>query len=346
MKTILWTVVLCIMAGTLFSVIDETITIDATLMQSLRDNLNTANPPDPFIHQYLSDQRDDEGDLIEPADERISNFNYALAGCAKNAMYYAIKYHTLDNDDLNIVDHLIRGICNDTSSYNYVYIKPTTMTSPNQAVSGANPGSIVQLIFNTDNVYSYCEDIPFDSGNLHLNNYGTLDTLSNYNRLYYASDGLAYVSFIYDMLFHEMTTAQQQDAEENIEILSGYLYNYLKNPTEIGMTAWSSFYSPFWANIYTNGGINWNDGHDKINIVGARPFELIASLGYSRLVLGHLPGNDLILDWVIYMMDSVPIQEDINGMLQYIVKKSGAYCGGYAYASQALKASPQFFSQH
>jgi hypothetical protein len=330
------------MTVTLFSVIDETITIDATLMQSLRDNLDTANPPDPLIHRYLFYQRDDEGDLIEPADERISGFNGQLADYAKDAMYYAIKYHTPVYDSA-IVDHLIRGICNDTSSDNYVYIKPTTMTSPNQAVSGANPGSIVQLIFNTDNVYFYCNGVPFDSGNLHLNNYGTLDTLSNYNRLYYASDGLAYVSFIYDMLYEEMTDGQKQDTQENIEILSGYLYNYLKNPTAIGMTAWSSFYSPFWANTSGDGSINWGDGYDKINILGARSFELIASLGYSRLVLGHLPGNDPILDWVIYMMDSVPIQEDINGMLQYIVKKSGAYCGGYGYASQALKASPQFF---
>lgn len=151
------------------------------------------------------------------------------------------------------------------------------------------------------------------------------------------------MSFIFDMLYYEMMPAQRSLAMENISILSGYLYNYLQNPTAIGMSNWNNHYSPFWANTNASGSIIWTDGYDKINLVGTRSFEILASLGYSRLVLGHMPGNDQILDWVMYMLDSVPIQEDFHGLLQYIVKKSGAFVSGYGYASQALKGPPQIF---
>lgn len=71
--------------------------------------------------------------------------------------------------------------------------------------------------------------------------------------------------------------------------------------------------------------------------------ETICALGYSRLVLGYLPGNDEILDWALYMLNTVPIQEDFHGVLSYIVKKSGAHVSGYDYASQAFEGPPQIF---
>lgn len=340
MKTTLFIALLCLMVSTLCSVIDRTITMDAPLMQSLRDNLNQSTAPDPLIYDYLYSWRNDEEDLLDSSEERVIYFNQNIANFARDAIYLAVKYHTLNTSQLQSVQNLINGICNDPTSNEYVYIKPPGMTSPNQAVSGANPGSIVQLIYNTDNDYSYCDRLPFRTDP----NQGFISSdLDNYNRVYYASNGLAFVSFIYDMLYYEMTPTQRALAFENIEILSGYLYNYLQNPTTIGMTPWNNHYSPFWANTNANGSIIWSDGHDKINLVGARSYELLASLGYSRLVLGHMPGNDQILDWVMDMYDSVPIQEDFQGLLEYIFKKSGAYVGGYGYASQALKGTPQIF---
>ncbi|MCB5259630.1 MAG: hypothetical protein WC179_05730 [Candidatus Cloacimonadaceae bacterium] len=214
------------------------------------------------------------------------------------------------------------------------------MTSPNQSIDGTNPGSIVQLIYNTDNNYSYCERLPFSTdpypGFISSN-------LDNYNRLYYASNGLTFVSFIYDMLYYKMTDVQKSAASENIEILSGYLYNYLQRPALIGMTPWSTFYSPFWANSNEAGTIDWTNGHNKVNLLGARPLETICALGYSRLVLGYLPGNDEILDWVLYRLTTAPIQEDFHGVLSYIVKQSGAQVSGYDYASQAFEGPPQIF---
>lgn len=328
--------------STLSAVIDRTITIDYQLMQSLRDNLDEATAPDEFIHTYLSENRSngDGDDLFEP-DSKIVLFNQQLAYRARDAMYLAIKYHYLNTDQLQTVQNLIKGICNDSTSPYYVYIKPSGMTSPNQTVSGSDPGSIVHLICNSDNDYSYCETLPFTNN---PNNGFNNSTLSNYDRLYYASNGLAFVSFIYDMLYYEMTPTQRALATENIHILSGYLYNYLNNPSAIGVSDWNDHYAPLWANTDQWGTIIWEpEGFDKINIVGPRPYELLASLGYSRLVLGHSPNNDTILDWVMYMLDSVTIQGDFQGLLQYIVKKSGAFVNGYGYASQALKASPQLF---
>lgn len=341
MKTTFFIALLCLMVSSLCSVIDRTITIDAQLMQSLRDNLNPSTAPDPLIYDYLYYERNDGEDLLDSTEERVISFNQDLANSARDAMYQAIKYHDPNSYDSDLVDHLIRGICNDPTSDYYIYIKPYGMTSPNQAVNGVNPGSIVQLIYNTDNDYSYDEDLPFDPSQISA----ATGTLDNYNRVYYAGNGLAFISFIYDMLYYEMTPAQRSLAMENIYILSGYLYNYLQNPTAIGMSNWNSHYSPFWANTNASGSIIWADGYDKINLVGTRSYELLASLGYSRLVLGHTPGNDQILDWVMYMFDSVPIQEDFQGLLEYIVKDSGAFVSGFGYASQALKGTPQIFSQ-
>jgi len=124
--------------------------MDAPLMQSLRDNLNQSTAPDPLIYNYLSEWRDDEEDLLDSSEERVISFNQNIANFARDAMYQAIKYHDPNSYDSDLVDHLIRSICNDPTSNYYVYIKPNGMTSPNQAVNGVNPGSIVQLIYNSE----------------------------------------------------------------------------------------------------------------------------------------------------------------------------------------------------
>ena len=342
MKKIIVLILVASIATTLFPIIDETISIDSLLMQQIRQNLNFPYEyVDPLIGSYISSNRNDpEGDLQESSEEKLIYFNQDLANFARDAIYLAIKYHTLNTNQLQTVQDLINGICNDTTSSKYIYIKPQTMTSPDQPVDGENPGSIVQLIYNTDNNYSYCDRLPFrtDPGLGFVSS-----NLDNYNRVYYASNGLTFVSFIYDMLYCEMTQHQKDAASENIEILSGYLYNYLKRPDLIGMTPWSTFYSPFWANSNANGLIDWTDGHDKVNILGARPLETLCALGYSRLVLGYRPDHDEILEWVINMLTTEPIQEDFYGVLSYIVKKSGAHVNGYDYASQAFEGPPQIF---
>jgi hypothetical protein len=297
MKKIIALILVAMIATTLFSIIDRTISIDTQLMQQLRQNL-TLPYIDPLIGTYISSNRNDPGgNSLENTDNRVVNFNEDIVRYSKDAFYNSIKYHTTLYDS-TAVDELIRGICGDTSSDSFIYIKPQTMYSPDQPVNGTNPGSIVHLIYNTDNNYSYCERLPFRTDPYQ----GFISSnLDNYNRLYYASNGLNFVSFIYDMLYYEMTDAQKTAASENLEILSGYLYNYLQRPALIGMTPWSTFYSPFWANSNANGGIDWSSGHDKVNLLGARPLETICALGYSRLVLGYLPGSDEILDWVLYI---------------------------------------------
>lgn len=154
MKTVLLIGLLCLIGCTLFSVIDRTITIDNLLMQSLRDNINQSTALDPLICTYLSEWRNDEEDSLDSSEDRVIRFNQQLANFAKDAIYLAIKYHDPNIYNPDLVDRLIRGICNDPTSNSYVYIKPPGMTSPNQAVSGINPGSVVQLIYNTDNDYS------------------------------------------------------------------------------------------------------------------------------------------------------------------------------------------------
>lgn len=337
MKKIIVLILVASIATTLFSIIDSTLTIDSLLMQSLRDNLNQSTSSDPLIYAYLSELRNDEENLMDSS--KVISFNHDLVNYSKLAFYKAIKYHDPDFYP-GIINSLIRGITGDVTSDNYIYIRPQTMSSPDQFVDGENPGSIVQLIYNTDNNYSYCDRLPFSTDPAQ----GFVSSnLDNYNRVYYASNGLTFVSFIYDMLYWEMTDHQKAAARENIEILSGYLYNYLKRPDLIGMTPWSTFYSPFWANSNENGLIDWTDGNDKINILGARPLETLCALGYSRLVLGYLPDNDEILEWVINMLTTEPIQEDFYGVLSYIVKKSGAHVNGYDYASQAFEGPPQIF---
>ena len=186
MKTTLFIALLCLMVSTLCSVIDRTITMDAPLMQSLRDNLNQSTAPDPLIYDYLYSWRNDEEDLLDSSEERVIDFNQDLAKSARDALYLAVKYHTLDTSQLQSVQNLINGICNDPTSDYYVYIKPNGMTSPIQTVNGVNPGSIVQLIYNTDNDYSYDENLPFNPSQISA----ATDTLDNYNRVYYASNGL------------------------------------------------------------------------------------------------------------------------------------------------------------
>jgi len=66
------------------------------------------------------------------------------------------------------------------SSSGVTYFTPTFETLP------VNPGSIVQLIYNTDNDYSYDENLPFNPSQISA----ATDTLDNYNRVYYASNGL------------------------------------------------------------------------------------------------------------------------------------------------------------
>lgn len=338
MKTVNLIIYFCCIFSTLFSVIDRTITIDTQLMQSLRDNLSSSTSTDPLIRDYLSTSRNDDEDLVTPSDTRIVNFNREISDYARVALYQSIKYGTPDYNAA-VVDVMIRGICNDPTSNHYIYIKPPGMTSPNQSVSGANPGSIVQLLYNTDNNYSFYNTLPFDATQIPSGG----NTLDSYNRGYYVSNGLAFVSFIYDMLYYEMTPTQKDLASENIEILSGYIYNYLQNPTAIGMTPWNNHYAPLWGNTRADGSLSWEDGMDKINLLGTRPLELLCSLGYSRLVLGYLPGNDQILDWVLYMLESVPIQGDFYGLMSYVVKKSGAFVSGFDYASQDLEGPPQIF---
>lgn len=338
MKKIIVLAFIASISMSLFSIIDRTISINTQLMQQFRQNLNEPYT-DPLIADYIRHTRNDtENDPPDNSGERIVGFNQSLANYAKDAMYNAIKYQT-NSYNPNVVNMLIRGITGDSSSDRFIYIRPQTMTTPNQSVDGTNPGSIVQLIYNTDNNYAYDPDLKFDPNDITADT----DTLSNYDRMYYASNGLTFVSFIYDMLYYEMTDVQKSSACENIEILSGYLYNYLQRPSLIGMTPWCTFYTPFWANSNESGNIDWSDGHDKVNILGARPLETLCALGYSRLVLGNIPGNDEILDWVLYMLTTAPIQEDFHGVLSYIVKKSGAHVSGYDYASQAFKGPPQIF---
>jgi hypothetical protein len=263
MKKIIVLILVASIATTLFSIIDSTLTIDSLLMQSLRDNLNQSTSSDPLIYAYLSELRNDEENLMDSS--KVISFNHDLVNYSKLAFYKAIKYHDPDFYP-GIINSLIRGITGDVTSDNYIYIRPQTMSSPDQFVDGENPGSIVQLIYNTDNNYSYCDRLPFSTDPAQ----GFVSSnLDNYNRVYYASNGLTFVSFIYDMLYWEMTDHQKAAARENIEILSGYLYNYLKRPDLIGMTPWSTFYSPFWTNSNENGLIDWTDGNDKINILGA-----------------------------------------------------------------------------
>ena len=115
MKTTLFIALLCLMVSTLCSVIDRTITMDAPLMQSLRDNLNQTTASDPLIYAYLSGWRDDEEVILDSTEDRVITFNQGLANNARDAIYYAVKYHTLQYN-ASAVDHLIRGICNDPTS--------------------------------------------------------------------------------------------------------------------------------------------------------------------------------------------------------------------------------------
>jgi len=137
MKTTLFIALLCLMVSTLCSVIDRTITIDAQLMQSLRDNLNQSTAPDPLIYDYLYSWRNEEEDLLDSSEERVIYFNQNIANFARDALYYSVKYHTLQYN-ASAVDKLIRGICNDPTSNKYIYIKPNGMTSPIQTVNGVN----------------------------------------------------------------------------------------------------------------------------------------------------------------------------------------------------------------
>jgi len=261
---------------------------------------------------------DDE--VLDDQDPKSINLNQHLINYAKTAFYQAIKYNDPNYYIPTFVDNLIRGISGDETSDNYIYVIPQSMTSPNQSIDGMNPGSIAHLIFNTDNNYSYCENLPFSTSSL------LPSPLDGYNRGYYASNGLTFVAFIYDMLYYEMTDAQRAAAGENIEVLSGYLYNYLCNTRHglIGMPVedeWHNDYAPLWAVSDGNFVLDWTEGHGRINLLGTRSMETICALGYSRLVLGYRPGSDEILDWVLYMLTTVPIQEDFNGLLSYIVKK-------------------------
>lgn len=346
MKPVLIMVMCLLWACMLFSTIDRTITIDTQLMQQLRLNKISSTCTDPYINFLLSNVRnetDPEPPLV--SDTRAIDFPSDIKDYAKKAMYDAIDYDPSDPNYPALmveIQDLINSITGTPSNpEKYVYIKPSTMTSANQSVNGQNPGSIVQLIFNTSNNYSFCPSLPFNPNLLSAN-----PVLDDYNRVYYASNGLTFVSFIYDMLYYEMNTTQRANIQNNIEILSGYLYNYLQSPSTIGLSPdWRQDYTPFWATGVQGGEIEWINGDGKINLLGSRPLETLSALGYSRIVLGYTPGvgGDAILNWVISMFQSVQIQEDMVGYLDYITKDDGGYVGGADYSTQALKGPTQIF---